>query len=176
MDILVSSNLERLLYKFSDNDDTLVAKWMNQLKTEGKYEVTPEVKEEITSKFFGGFCDDDNTKATIKKMFDDEKYLCDTHTSVAINVYNQYVEKTGDKTPVVIASTASPYKFSHSVLEAVAPEAISDDEFAMVEQLHKITNAPVPKPISELQNLEVRFNNVTEAASMPEYVKTTLGL
>lgn len=149
---------------------------MNQLKTEGKYEVTDEVKKEITSKFFGGFCDDANTKATIKELFDEEKYLCDTHTSVAINVYNQYVEKTGDKTPVVIASTASPYKFSHSVLEAVAPEAICDDEFTMVDELNKITGAEVPKPIDELKNLEVRFNNVTDADKMPEYVKNTLGI
>lgn len=176
MDILVSSNLERLLYKFSGNNDELVAKWMNQLKTEGKYEVTDEVKKEITSKFFGGFCDDTNTKATIKELFDEEKYLCDTHTSVAINVYNQYVEKTGDKTPVVIASTASPYKFSHFVLEAVAPEAICDDEFTMVDELNKITGAEVPKPIAELKNLEVRFNNVTDADKMPEYVKNTLGI
>ncbi len=176
MDILVSSNLERLLYRFADNDDKLVSKWMNQLKTEGKYEVTDKVKEKITSKFFGGFCDDTDTKATIKKLFEDEKYLCDTHTSVAINVYDQYVEKTGDNTPVVIASTASPYKFSHSVLEAVAPNAVSDNEFAMVEQLNKITGTPVPKPIAELQNLDIRFNNVTEADSMQEYVKSTLGI
>ena len=176
MDILVSSNLERLLYMFSDCDDKLVATWMNQLKTTGKYEVTPEVKEKITSQFFGGYCDDDSTKATIKKLFEDEKYLCDTHTSVAINVYNQYVEKTGDKTPVVIASTASPYKFSHSVLEAVSPELICDDEFEMVERLNKVSGADVPKPIAELQNLDVRFNNVTEADKMPEYVKNTLGI
>lgn len=176
MDILVSSNLERLLYMFSDNNDKLVAEWMTQLKTTGKYEVTPEVKEKITSQFFGGYCDDDNTKATIKKLFEDEKYLCDTHTSVAINVYNQYVEKTGDKTPVVIASTASPYKFSHSVLEAVSPELICDDEFEMVERLNKVSGAEVPKPIAELKNLDVRFNNVTEADKMPEYVKNTLGI
>lgn len=176
MDILVSSNLERLLYMFSGNDDKLVAEWMTQLKTTGKYEVTPEVKEKITSQFFGGYCDDDNTKSTIKKLFEDEKYLCDTHTSVAINVYNQYVEKTGDKTPVVIASTASPYKFSHSVLEAVSPELICDDEFEMVERLNKVSGAEVPKPIAELKNLEVRFNNVTEADKMPEYVKNTLGI
>lgn len=176
MDILVSSNLERLLYMFSGNDDKLVAEWMTQLKTTGKYEVTPEVKEKITSQFFGGYCDDDNTKATIKKLFEDEKYLCDTHTSVAINVYNQYVEKTGDKTPVVIASTASPYKFSHSVLEAVSPELICDDEFEMVERLNKVSGAEVPKPIAELKNLDVRFNNVTEADKMPEYVKNTLGI
>ncbi|MGN0462253.1 MAG: threonine synthase [Ruminococcus sp.] len=176
MDILVSSNLERLLYMFSGNDDKLVAEWMTQLKTTGKYEVTPEVKEKITSQFFGGYCDDDNTKTTIKKLFEDEKYLCDTHTSVAINVYNQYVEKTGDKTPVVIASTASPYKFSHSVLEAVSPELICDDEFEMVERLNKVSGAEVPKPIAELKNLDVRFNNVTEADKMPEYVKNTLGI
>ena len=176
MDILVSSNLERLLYKFSGNDDKLVAQWMKSLKTVGKYEVTEEVKKEITDKFFGGFCNDDDTKKTIKTLFKQENYLCDTHTSVAINVYNQYVEKTGDKTPVVLASTASPYKFSNAVLEAVAPEAISDNEFEMVEKLNQITGAEIPKPIAEIENLEVRFNNVTESKSMPEYVKETLGL
>ncbi len=176
MDILVSSNLERLLYKFSGNDDETVTSWMNKLKTTGKYEVTDEVKKEISAKFFGGFCDDEATKNTIKEMFEQEKYLCDTHTSVAVNVYNQYVEKTGDKTPVVLASTASPYKFSHSVLEAVAPDAISENEFEMVEKLNQITGTEIPKPIAELKNLEVRFNNVTEAKSMPEYVKNTLGI
>jgi threonine synthase len=176
MDILVSSNLERLLYKFSGNDDKTVAQWMSKLKSEGKYQVTDEVKKEITDNFFGGYCDDVDTKKTIKTLFEEEGYLCDTHTSVAVNVYNQYVEKTGDKTPVVLASTASPYKFSHSVLEAVAPSEICDDEFTMVERLNEITGAPVPKPIAELKDLEVRFNNVTESSSMPEYVKTTLGL
>jgi threonine synthase len=176
MDILVSSNLERLLYKFSGNDDKTVAAWMNQLKAEGKYEVTEEVKKEIKDNFFGGYCDDENTKKTIKTLFDEEGYLCDTHTSVAVNVYNQYVETTGDKTPVVLASTASPYKFSHSVLEAIAPSEICDDEFAMVNKLNEITGAEVPKPIAELKDLDVRFNNVTESAAMPEYVKNTLGI
>lgn len=176
MDILVSSNLERLLYKFSDGDDKLVADWMNKLKTEGRYEVTPKVKAEISSKFFGGYCDDTATKATIKKLFEEESYLCDTHTAVAVNVYGQYVESTGDKTPVVIASTASPYKFAHSVLEAVAPEVICEDEFVMVDKLHEITNTAVPKPIAELKELEVRFNNVTESDAMPEYVKQVLGI
>lgn len=176
MDILVSSNLERLLYKFSGNDDETVTSWMNKLRTTGKYEVTDEVKKEISAKFFGGFCNDEATKNTIREMFEQEKYLCDTHTSVAVNVYNQYVEKTGDKTPVVLASTASPYKFSHSVLEAVAPDAISENEFEMVEKLNQITGTEIPKPIAELKNLEVRFNNVTEAKSMPEYVKNTLGI
>lgn len=176
MDILVSSNLERLLYKFSSNDDKVVAKWMNDLKKVGKYEVTDEVKAEISEKFFGGYCDDNNTKNTIKELFNQEHYLCDTHTAVAVNVYNQYVEKTGDSTPTVIASTASPYKFSHSVLEAISPESICDDEFKMVTELNKLTGADIPKPIAELENLDVRFNNVTEADKMPEYVKTTLGI
>ena len=117
-----------------------------------------------------------DTKATIKELFDEEKYLCDTHTSVAINVYNQYVEKTGDKTPVVIASTASPYKFSHSVLEAVAPEAICDDEFTMVDELNKITGAEVPKPLAELENAEVRFTTTCAANEMKDVVLKALGI
>ena len=123
MDILVSSNLERLLYKLSGDNDEVTRGWMNALKSEGKYEVSDDVKAVINEKFYGGFCDDKNTEATIHEMFEQDKYLCDTHTAVAINVYKQYVEETGDKTPSVIASTASPYKFSKAVLEAVEPNA-----------------------------------------------------
>lgn len=177
MDILVSSNLERLLYKLSGDDDKTVKCWMDALKSEGRYEVSDDVKTVINDKFFGGFCDDIQTKATISKMFKEQNYLCDTHTAVAINVYEQYVEKTGDATPTVIASTASPYKFSKAVLEAVAPDVeIPQDEFEIVNVLNSISKAPVPVPLANLKNKTSRFSDVTESDEMGSYVLSALGI
>ena len=177
MDILVSSNLERLLYKLSGNNDEVTRGWMNALKSEGKYEVSDDVKAVINEKFYGGFCDDKNTEATIHEMFEQDKYLCDTHTAVAINVYKQYVEETGDKTPSVIASTASPYKFSKAVLEAVEPNAtLPETEFDMVDELHKVSGAEVPAPLANLKNKTARFSDVTEVNDMENYVLGALGI
>lgn len=177
MDILVSSNLERLLYKLSGDNDEVTRGWMNTLKSEGKYEVSDDVKAVINEKFYGGFCDDKNTEATIHEMFEQDKYLCDTHTAVAINVYKQYVEETGDKTPSVIASTASPYKFSKAVLEAVEPNAtLPETEFDMVDELHKVSGAEVPAPLANLKNKTARFSDVTEVNGMENYVLGALGI
>lgn len=177
MDILVSSNLERLLYKLSGDNDEVTRGWMNALKSEGKYEVSDDVKAVINEKFYGGFCDDKNTEATIHEMFEQDKYLCDTHTAVAINVYKQYVEETGDKTPSVIASTASPYKFSKAVLEAVEPNAtLPGTEFDMVDELHKVSGAKVPAPLANLKNKTARFSDVTEVNDMENYVLGALGI
>ncbi len=175
MDILVSSNLERLLYKLSGNNDVVTKDWMTKLKTESSYEVTDKVKKTIKNLFFGGFCDDDNTKQTIKNMFEQEGYLCDTHTAVAVNVYDQYVAETNDKTPVIIVSTASPYKFSKAVLQAVKPDIkLPETEFEMVDMLNKITNAKVPIPLASLKDKKVRFNDTTEVDSMQDYVLNAL--
>mgnify|MGYP000750743886 CR=1 FL=1 len=177
MDILVSSNLERLLYKLSGDNDEVTRGWMNALKSEGKYEVSDDVKAVINEKFYGGFCDDKNTEATIHEMFEQDKYLCDTHTAVAINVYKQYVEETGDKTPSVIASTASPYKFSKAVLEAVEPNAtLPETEFDMVDELYKVSGAEVPAPLANLKNKTARFSDVTEVNDMENYVLGALGI
>ena len=177
MDILVSSNLERLLYKLSGNNADTTKELMTALKTVGKYEVSDEIKAEITSKFFGGFCNDEQTKATIKALFDTDNYLCDTHTAVAVNVYEQYVEQTGDTTPSVIASTASPYKFSKAVLEAVSDGTdLPENEFDMVEKLFEVSNAPVPAPLAALKDKKARFSDVTEVNSMPQYVLDALNI
>ncbi len=175
MDILVSSNLERLLYKLSGNSDKITREWMTALKTDGKYEVDDSVKAVINDKFYGGFCDDVQTKATINKLFENSNYLCDTHTAVAVNVYGQYVDETGDNTPAVIASTASPYKFSKAVLEAVAPECkLPETEFDTVDKLFEISNAPVPAPLADLKNKKARFFDVTEVNAMENYVLNAL--
>lgn len=177
MDILVSSNLERLLYKLSGDNDVVTREWMTKLKTEGKYEVTPEVKEKITTDFYGGFCHDEKTQSTIAKMFKEEGYLCDTHTAVAVAVYDDYVKETGDKTPVVIASTASPYKFSNAVLAAVNDgKELPESEFDMVDLLNSITGAEVPAPLASLKDKTARFSNVTKKENMPEYVLKSLGV
>ena len=177
MDILVSSNLERLLYKLSGDSDTTTKEWMTALKTVGKYEVTDEVKDAVKSAFYGGFCDDVKTKETIKKMFDEQGYLCDTHTAVAVAVYDKYVGETGDKTPTVIASTASPYKFSRAVLEAVNDgRELPDNEFDMVDLLNDITSADIPKPLSSLKDKKARFSDVVKVDDMPDYVLGALGV
>ena len=177
MDILVSSNLERLLYNLTGNDDKATRAWMNALKGEGKYEVTDEVKSVIGKKFYGGFCDDRQTQATINRLFTQESYLCDTHTAVAVGVYEQYVRETGDLTPSVIASTASPYKFSKAVLEAVAPDIdLPETEFEMVDKLNELTGMPVPAPLAGLKDKTARFSAVTEPDAMREFVLSALGI
>lgn len=176
MDILVSSNLERLLYHLTDGDDKRVAKWMNQLSTEGSYTVDDDVKAKIDSLFFGGYCDDENTKKTIGDLYKNENYLCDTHTAVAVNVYNQYVAQTGDKTPSIIASTASPYKFAKSVLSAVSDETLPADEFAMVDELAAVTKCPVPAPLAALKDAKERFSFNCEVSEMPQVVLDGLSI
>ncbi len=177
MDILVSSNLERLLYKLSGDSDEITKEWMTKLKTEGEYEVTPEVKDGVSKAFYGGFCDDESTKATIAKMFKEDGYLCDTHTAVAVNVYDKYVSETGDKTPTVIASTASPYKFSKAVLSAVNDgKELPESEFDMVDMLHDITGADIPAPLASLKNKTARFSDVVNVEEMPDYVLKSLGI
>ncbi len=177
MDILVSSNLERLLYMLSGNNDELTKSWMTQLKTVGKYQVNDEVKAEITKIFYGGFCDEMGTKATISKMFKEEGYLCDTHTAVAVAVYDNYVCETGDKTPALLASTASPYKFTNAVLSALNDGMnLPDSEFDMVDMLNDITNTPVPMPLVVLKDKTARFSDVCKSEEMSEYVLKSLGI
>ncbi len=177
MDILVSSNLERFLYHMTDSDDKLVKEWMTALKTTGAYSVDNATKEKITDIFTGGFCDDEKTQKIIGEFFNKYGYLCDTHTAVAVSVYKDYAEETGDKTPTIIDSTASPYKFSKAVLEAVADgKALPDDEFAMVDLLSETTSTAVPAPLAALKSKETRFTNVCAKEDMADFVLTTLGV
>ncbi|MDD5924237.1 MAG: threonine synthase [Clostridia bacterium] len=177
MDILVSSNLERFLYHITGSDDRLVKEWMTSLKQNGNYDVGCDIKEKISDLFYGGSCDDNATKSTIAELYKEDNYLCDTHTAVAINVYNQYVIKTNDKTPCILASTASPYKFCKTVLSACAPEIKTDsDEFAMTELLNKVTDVKIPQPIAELKGKEKRFDNSIEKSDMADFILKSLGV
>ena len=176
MDILISSNLERLLFHLSGENDELIRDWMKKLSTEGKYEVTPEIGEKLLSLFDAGFCDDDQTRETIAKSFA-EGYLPDTHTAVAIKVFEDYVKRTGDKTETVVASTANPYKFSAAVLTAVAGGVPEDaDEFQQVSLLIEKTGEPCPPQLANLKDKSVRFTRVSEKAEMISAVYDMLGI
>lgn len=175
MDILISSNLERMLSELTDRDDKKVALWMDELKNTGKYTVDKETFEKIADLFYGGCCSEDKTFETIKKTFEEKGYLIDTHTAVAVGVYNDYKAETGDTRPTVIASTASPYKFAKSVLEAIGKEA-SDDEFETVRRLSSATNTAIPAPLAALESAEVRFSDVSEKEGMREVVFRRLGI
>ena len=134
MDILISSNLERLLYLLCGENDAQIREWFGALAQTGRYEVSEDVKKALFDEFYAGCCNDEQTKATIKEYYEKFSYTCDTHTAVAVKVYEDYVKATGDKTKTVIASTASPYKFSGSVLSAIGMDT-GKDEFELVEQL-----------------------------------------
>ena len=174
MDILISSNLERMLYHLYDNDCTSVAALMNELKNNGVYKVSDDVLKKLQKEFFGGFCDDIDTAATIKKLFDEYHYLCDTHTAVAVNVYEQYIAETKDETPCVIASTASPYKFASAVLPALSGKC-TGDEFAMLNELAEISGTAVPAPLASLHDKEVLHKKCVNKTQMSAFIKDFLG-
>ena len=176
MDILVSSNLERLLYHLTDGNDERVAGFMKALSEEGSYTVDADIKAKLEKYFWGGCCDDENTVKTISELYKNENYLADTHTAVAVNVYDQYAAETGDLTPTLIASTASPYKFAKAVLGAVTDEALPEDEFAMVDALSAKTGTPVPAPLASLKELKERFDTSCEVEEMPGVVLGSLGI
>ena len=175
MDILISSNLERMLYELTGHDDKQVAAWQDSLKNEGKYTVTDEVLSKLKDIFFGGYCSEEKTAQTIKNTFDNYGYLIDTHTAVAVSVYNDYKEQTGDTAPVVIASTASPYKFANSVLEALG-ETIPENEFDAADKLSGCTKTKIPAPIADLKTATLRFSNVCEKNDMSKVVLEHLGI
>ncbi len=176
MDILVSSNLERLLYHISGEDSAKVADLMNALNNDGVYTVDGKIKEELDKYFWGGCCDDENTQKTIGRLYKEENYLADTHTAVAVNVYEQYAEQTGDMTPTVIASTASPYKFAKAVLMSVSDDQIPEDEFSMTDALSAKTGTAVPAPLASLRDAKERFSEVCDADEMPAVVLKGLSI
>lgn len=177
MDILISSNLERLLYDITGQDAEKVAGWMGQLGTEGRYQVDADTLAKLQEVFCAAYCDDAATKDTIRETFRDAQYLCDTHTAVAVNVYQQYVRKTGDATPTVVVSTASPYKFADAVLSAVSDAYDSTlSEFEKVQALACTTNTPIPAPIASLEQKPVRFRNVCGKDSMSSFLLQMLHL
>ena len=164
MDILVSSNLERLLYLLCE-DEAEVAGYMKQLNEEGAYTVSSEMLEKLHAEFGWGCCDDEKTKQTIGKVWREHGYLMDTHTAVAWNVAEGYASEA----PVVVLSTASPYKFPAAVLSAIGGDT-DGDEFAIMERLHELTKVPVPQGLATLRQKQVRHTDVIDREEMQEYV------
>ena len=168
MDILVSSNLERLLYLMTE-DDAAVARWMRQLNEEGAYEVSAQVLQKLKAEFACGCCDDGRCGDTIGRVWQQHRYLCDPHTAVAWAVADEFAAACHDGAPVVVLSTASPYKFPAAVLHALGREA-GEDEFAMMAELHRLTGVPVPAGLAGLQEKEVRHSDVIDKEDMLDYV------
>ena len=175
MDILISSNLERLLWHLTGGDDKQIAEWFGKLAKDGKYEVTDDVKAKIKDIFWAGCCDDAATKDAIKQAFDEYSYLMDTHTGVAYKVYNEYKAATGDETKTIIASTANPYKFGKAVYEAVGGNTDGLDEFTIIDRLEGHTGTTMPAPLAATKTKAVRFTGSVEKSGMPKVVLDFLG-
>ena len=177
MDILISSNLERLLYLLTGEDDAQIREWFTALAENGTYEVTDAVKAKLTEQFYGGFCDDAETKATIAELYQKYGYTCDTHTAVAVKVYEDYRKETGDTTKTLIASTASPFKFSASVLDALGKKpADGTDEYDMVELLHEVSSMEIPQSLAALKTKPRRFDGSIDKSEMQQFVLQELHL
>ena len=176
MDLLISSNLERMIYRIAGNDAKQCAKFMAALTKDGEYVITDAMKAEL-SEFFGAFGSEEETAVKIKEVYDKEGYVMDTHTAVAAVAYDKYKAATGDdKTPTVIASTASPYKFTRSVMDAIDPAYDAEDDFELVDELNKVSKTAIPKAIEEIRTAPVLHDTVCETAAMEDEVKKILGI
>ncbi len=176
MDILVSSNLERLLYHLTGGKADQVRQWMQQLAQQGYYRVDPETMQKITDLFWAGSCGDEDTLKSIREMYQVENYLCDPHTAVAVHVYEEYVKATGDsQTPTVVVSTASPYKFPESVLCAITGKQSEGEAIPLLDALSALTGTAVPEPLHRVREKAVRFSASCAPESMAEVVLATLG-
>ena len=169
MDILVSSNLERLIFELSNHDDELVRKCMTDLNETGRYEIKGTVKSNLQKFFAAGYCDDEQTKATIGKMWKENGYLIDPHTAVAFHVLEQYRERTGDDTVTLVVSTASPFKFCAAVLDALGVSEVKNGT-DILDQLSELTGVEVPEPLAALKGKHPRFDSVTEKENMVDQV------
>ena len=175
MDILISSNLERLIYRTAGNDEEKNSELMRELTEDGKYTITDEMKENLKD-FYGNYATEKETAAFIKELYEKTGYIIDTHTAVAADVYKKYREETADNTPSVIASTASPFKFTRSVMNAIDEKYDSMGDFELVDELSKIGKVKVPAAIEEIRNAETRHNTVCEVGKMKDTVRIFLGI
>ncbi len=175
MDILISSNLERLIYRIAGNDAKQNADFMKALTEQGTYEITPSMKEELKD-FYGNYASEAETAEVIKNLYEKTGYIIDTHTAVAAGVYGKYKADTKDETKTVIASTASPFKFTRSVMDAIDTKYDAMGDFELVDELSKLGNVAVPNAIEEIRSAKVLHDTVCEVEQMPEVVKSFLGM
>ena len=175
MDILISSNLERLIYKISGEDARKDTDLMTELKTKGSYAITGEMKANLAD-FAAGYATEEQVAKTIHDVYEDTGYVMDTHTAVAATVYKAYREDSKDDRKTVIASTASPYKFAGSVMSAIDPKYKGQDDFKLIEELQKVSGTEIPNAIKEIMNAEIRHNTECDVDQMEQTVKNILGV
>jgi threonine synthase len=175
MDILISSNLERLIYHISGDSAEADAAYMKKLTQDGKYEITDEMRARLKD-FFGGFATEEETAETIGRLFKETGYLIDTHTAVAASVYEQYRKATGDDTVTVIASTASPYKFTRSVMNALGHGDDSKNDFELADELSKLSQVPIPEAVTSIRDAKILHDKVVDKTQMENAVKEFLGI
>ena len=173
MDILISSNLERMLYDIAGNDAEKNAEFMRALTEEGKYMITDEMRAQLAD-FYGNYTTEEETAEVIRDLYEKTGYVIDTHTAVAAGVYKKYVKDTGDKIPAVIASTASPYKFTRSVMDAISEGHENLDDFGLADALEKLSGVAVPKAVNDIRTAPVLHDRVVDAEDMPATVKEIL--
>ena len=181
MDILISSNLERLLFDLSGENDAEIRMYMDALGSAGRYQVSDNIKAKLDDAFWGGCCSEEETEKTIRRYWQDHNYLIDPHTAVAAEVLAQYRAASGDETPAVVVSTASPYKFCGSVLTAIG-ETPCGDGLELLDQLHAASGVTVPRRLAELKGKSRRFDKTVEkqgasGAGLPEisHLKNNIG-
>ncbi len=175
MDILISSNLERLIYRLTGENAEKCAELMKSLSEGGEYTITEEMKAQLQG-FYGNFCSEKETAEAISETYKDSGYVIDTHTAVAAGVYKKYAGETEDRTPTVIASTASPYKFARSVMEALGEDHKELDDFGLVDALSRLSGVPVPRAVEEIRTAPVLHDRVVDAPDMPEAVRDILNI
>ena len=170
MDILISSNLERLLFELSSRNPIIINDLMDKLKNDGKYEISCEMKEKL-SDFYGGFSTEEETLKEIHCLYDEFGYVVDTHTAVGYNVYGKYKKDTDDNTKTIILSTASPYKFAGNVMASINKgDDGSKDEFELIEELSKVSSTDVPEGVKNLNIKEIRHNRFCNKDSMEDII------
>lgn len=172
MDILISSNLERLLFDLTGRDSKMVSKWMEDLKTKGSYTVDEKTKKKLDSIFFAGYCNDEETKGTIENIYNEFGYLVDTHTAVAIDVYDKYIISTQDMSKSLITSTASPFKFASSVIKAIkGDESIENKtEMELLEMLSEESGLKIPDNLSSLNKKDILHHHVVKTDDMEKII------
>ena len=175
MDILISSNLERLIYRIAGNDPDKCREFMKALSTGGEYTITEHMREGL-SDFYGNFCSEEETRKTIHDVFRENAYVIDPHTAVAAGVLEKYREETKDGRLTVIASTASPFKFNRSVVEALTGEKSEEDDFVLADRLSALSGVPVPAAVQEIRTSPVLHDQVVDAPDMPAAVLNALGI
>jgi threonine synthase len=166
MDILISSNLERLLFELAGRQSAILSEWMKKLSSQGWYAISPPALDQLQSFFYGGFADREETLRAIKEAFEKYGYLMDPHSAVGYSVWQRYREETVDNSPTLLASTASPFKFNRAVLEALGRDPAAKNEFSLLEELSSITGQPVPAKLAELKSLPEIHKGVCEKQEM----------